>query len=441
MSHSVFPFQTVGINFLVEHQRALLGDEMGLGKTVQALRAFDSGPALVVCPKALILEWYLAIKQWQPDWKVYSVKKTDDRGWWQLGGKVGLHSVGLINYASLHKYIERISKVPFKTLVIDEAHFVKNRKTRRSKGVAQLARKIKRVFLLTGTPPLARPHEMWHLLHLLSPNSFKSYWRFFDRHVAYWVLPSTGGKVPIGIRDAEDFAAELSPWMLRRLRAEVLDLPQLFKNAIPGLLCEKERGVYDLVLRGHVRDTEGELIDFPNILAKLTVLRKLATSSYLVTDTRPIRVAKVDMLLEKVKNLSTPFIVFTHFVATKQIVGDALSNAGIGYVNYDGLSRWREGLCQAFVETYYKGGLGLNLQRASDLFLLEPPRGRTDLEQAIGRIRRPGGYEGTQFVWRIYAHETVDEHFWRHLDKLGENAREVELALAVWRDVVRERRE
>ena len=441
MQPKPYPYQLEGVEFLRSTQRALLADQTGLGKSVQALLALQEGPALIICPKVLFGEWSYHLQMWLPDWKLWSVRDTDRPGWDMFFLGDNRRTIGIINYAIVNRFKAPLLKAGFKTVIVDEAHYVKNRQAARAKAVRLIARRSERVFLLTATPPLEKPEEMWHLLCILQPKVYTSYWKWFGRHVKFWVNPKTGGKVPSGVRDMEAYSKEIEPHMLRRERAGLLDLPPLLWKKEPVILTETEMRIYNSVKEGRLRDTAGEVIDVPNVLALITILRKLATGSRLVSGGAEGDLCKIYLLLVKASSLKTQYIVFTHFRETKRLVMEALRENDVSVTDVDDLETWKAGGAQALVDTCYKGGVGLNLQQASDLFYLEPPNGYPTWIQSQGRIRRPDSYKGTQFIWRMYAKDTVDEYLWKHLHRLGIRATETALAIEVLKDLRRQQHE
>lgn len=435
LPQTLYPFQVTGMNWLQDVKSGLcLFDEMGLGKTVQSLAALhelDISTSLVIAPKALLPEWEKAIAEWLPDYQSYRAASVQHEG----------QIIGLMNYASL-KVLP--PKARWDVVIFDEAHYLKNRKSKRSQLARKIARRSERVWLLTGTPPLQLPDEAWHLMHLVDPRRFSSYWRFFEKHVKYWSLPN-GGKVRTGTKDREAFVRDIAPYVKRRLKAEVLpDLPPLTVASVPAELSQSHRKLYDAVRTGQLVDPEVGPVTFPNALACITALRKVATSPAIVLagpshdmgelPTKALVSAKIDVLLEKLPPPNLPFVVFTHFVNTKVLVTKALERAGIRVRDVNGIDGWHE----ALVDTFYKGGLGLNLQRASYAFFIEPPRSWTWYQQALHRFQRPGGEPDAYYVWRLYSVGTVDEHLFNILDELGEAAIETDLVLAAWQRIQQE---
>jgi SNF2 family DNA or RNA helicase len=321
---------------------------------------------------------------------------------------------------------------------VDEAHYIKNRLTKRSIAVRKLADRAAHVYLLTGSPPLERPDEMWHLLYVLD-KGIGAYWKWFDAFVPSWQPPFTPRRIPTGpgVKKNRQFAyaARIGRYSLRR--TDEVDLPPLRIVKVPARLEGSHLKAYQTTERDELTTAEGEPLSFPNVLSKITTLRKLATSLSIALDernsTRPC--PKLDVVIEKASQLAEPFVVFTHFRRTKALVLAGLSEAGITCTDLSGFSDWEEGVKQALVETFYRGGIGLNLQRARYAFFIEPSKGFPTERQAEGRFARIGSKHPSYTIFKVYTEGSVDERLLRHLESLGETANEIDLALAVWREM------
>ena len=187
---SLLPFQADGVWFAISRGgRVLLGDEMGLGKTVQAIAvasAFrEDWPLLIVCPSSLRLNWKHELSAWLPgeDVKVLltgveACKVLDDKT---------LPNVTIISYDLLAVAHRKLSRLPsrFKILIADESHYVRNGQSARCRAVAAVAGSAARVLLLSGTPALSRPSELFTQLHFLQPKMFHSKKAFEERYVLF----------------------------------------------------------------------------------------------------------------------------------------------------------------------------------------------------------------------------------------------------------------
>jgi SNF2 family DNA or RNA helicase len=430
----LYDYQLSGVSFLRKNARAGLFDETGLGKTVEALEALNGRSALVVCPLVLFQEWEDAAARWAPHYTVVSLR--DGRGL-DISDDTTPPCLFLINYARVARdetYLRAVIEVEGITaLIVDEAHFVKNRKAQRSAAIKRLARRVEVVWLLTGTPPLHLPHEMWHLLHIIAPRRFSSYWRFFDQHVTYW-RPRPQVKAPTGVRDLDGYLATFSNLVLRRTKDEVLpDLPELRYIDSNVALSDSIADAYKAATDATLKDpSTGQPFTFDNALTKMTWLRRLSSGTWPSVVLGGFNHTKGTWLLSKLAGFSTQAVLLTYFTNTRDAILDLLSYSA---VTLDDLPQWKAGKAQYLVDTVAAGGLGLNLQQASDLFLMEPPKSWTDYTQAVARIHRPGGGDQRKVVWRVASTRTVETALWTHLIALKERATEAELALAALREL------
>ncbi len=162
---SYLGYQRAGIAYAIGRQGTIIADEMGLGKTIQAIGVINATSevktVLVVCPASLKHNWAREVRKWSS--RPTNVHIVNGKRPPSEDKEV---QVDIINYDILHKLDE---KVGFDLLVCDEAHYVKNGKAKRTKALHALARRCKRVVLLTGTPILNKPVELWSLLQVAAP--------------------------------------------------------------------------------------------------------------------------------------------------------------------------------------------------------------------------------------------------------------------------------
>ncbi|KFM27269.1 SWI/SNF-related matrix-associated actin-dependent regulator of chromatin subfamily A-like protein 1 [Auxenochlorella protothecoides] len=216
----LMPFQREGVRFaLARGGRALIGDEMGLGKTVQALAVAaayrDAWPALIIAPSSLREQWADALHRW--------LGVTEDRV-----HVVHTHKDAAAIPARLQFLIASYNFVPkmdlgqrFNLIIADEAHYLKDPKARgshaqRSLAVLPLLRETPRVLLLTGTPALNKPKELFSLLSALVPGARLKMKDFGERYCAGTRWDRYGGA-----SNLPELHALLRAVMLYRLSAEV----------------------------------------------------------------------------------------------------------------------------------------------------------------------------------------------------------------------------
>jgi hypothetical protein len=160
------PFQRAGVRYALEARRTFLADEQGLGKTVQALAALeadDAYPAVVVCPASLKLNWMREIEHWLPHRTTTMVSGTSN-----VGRETA--EITVLNYEIVHAHAARLSLSPPKALVLDESHYVKNPRAKRTQAVRRLANSLAPDALrlaLTGTPVMNHAEELIAQLRII----------------------------------------------------------------------------------------------------------------------------------------------------------------------------------------------------------------------------------------------------------------------------------
>lgn len=208
------PYQKEGIRFLASKTHALLADEMGLGKSVQAIIAADSltvNTVLVLCPAVARVNW-----------------KREFEKWSTFPNLLSIHS-----YDEVSRNPGKFAKQHYDLLVLDEAHFLKNRTSKRTKhvlGKIGLTHRAKRTWALTGTPMPNTLDEIWPLLFTFGATKYK-YAEFVERYCKTY---DTGyGPKVIGIKEQhlDEIHKALDKVMLRRLKAQVLkELPSIYST-------------------------------------------------------------------------------------------------------------------------------------------------------------------------------------------------------------------
>ncbi|PNJ24204.1 SMARCAL1 isoform 10, partial [Pongo abelii] len=178
---NLMPFQRAGVNFAIaKGGRLLLADDMGLGKTIQAIciAAFyrKEWPLLVVVPSSVRFTWEQAFLRWLPSLSPDCINVV-------VTGKDRL-TAGLINIVSfdLLSKLEKQLKTPFKVVIIDESHFLKNSRTARCRAAMPVLKVAKRVILLSGTPAMSRPAELYTQIIAVKPTFFPQFHAFGLRY-------------------------------------------------------------------------------------------------------------------------------------------------------------------------------------------------------------------------------------------------------------------
>jgi SWI/SNF-related matrix-associated actin-dependent regulator 1 of chromatin subfamily A len=157
-----YPFQKAGIEFIAKKKNVLLADEMGLGKTIMVIGYLNYNPkiqkVLIVCPNIVKDVWVSELKRWLVNKNLtVSLKNIED-------------NIFILNYERLKKYREDILKNKYDLVVFDESHFIKNLRATRTKISLEISANADQVLLLTGTPILNRPVELFTQLYMVKSN-------------------------------------------------------------------------------------------------------------------------------------------------------------------------------------------------------------------------------------------------------------------------------
>jgi len=187
-------FQKVGVHWgaILKEGRCLIADEPGLGKTIQSIAVaacfFKEWPLLVITPSSARYHWETEVVKWLQD---------DDEGDWVnneevqvlLGASTKIRSkikALIVSYDLVDRIKTAISLVNegtgFKVIIADECHMLKNRNTKRAKAILPMLRKARRSILLSGTPALSRPKELWSQLNVINAQQWGSFNDFVKRY-------------------------------------------------------------------------------------------------------------------------------------------------------------------------------------------------------------------------------------------------------------------
>ena len=235
----LFPYQQDGVERLIKSQRILLADEMGLGKTVQCIEAINKigkkdATILIICPKSVLGVWESELQSWLD--LPYKIQITTSKDF-QPPFK---GSVTLINYDLCHKFRDELLETNvFDVLICDEAHYLKSLDAKRTKAIFGNGSEMPcipaiNLWLLTGTPVLNRPVELYPLLRAIRPMEFPSFRDYASRYCDPQTTRDRRGNYHVdysGAMNLAELSRRLDSVMLRRYKADVLkQLPPKFRS-------------------------------------------------------------------------------------------------------------------------------------------------------------------------------------------------------------------
>uniref|UniRef100_A0A0N5B6A7 SWI/SNF-related matrix-associated actin-dependent regulator of chromatin subfamily A-like protein 1 n=1 Tax=Strongyloides papillosus TaxID=174720 RepID=A0A0N5B6A7_STREA len=232
----MFPYQIRGLEFgLSKHGKVYIADEMGLGKSIQGLalaRYYKSEwPLIIVCPAAVRYSWRDTFYNFLPDFdksKLFLIEKGSD--FIPLDGDT--NNVIIISYSMLKNITGMLDKINAKVVIFDEAHSLKSRTAVRTKEGTKIARTCNRVILLSGTPALSKPVELYSQLLLINSSLTPNYYKFAERYCDGKKGPF--GFVANGSTNPDELKTILSTFfMIRRYKKDVLhDLPEKLRQVV-----------------------------------------------------------------------------------------------------------------------------------------------------------------------------------------------------------------
>lgn len=186
---TLYPFQEKGVSELLKRRHNLLADEMGLGKTVQGIELINRlnlRKVLIVCPASIKRNWEAKLNDWLTEKRVIQIidKKVDFIS--------DFTEIVIINYdLIIHSYLhQQLTAVEWDLIICDESHRLKNMEAKRTCAVLDksgLVRHARRTLMMTGTPVLNRPVELYPILKVLAPTvlaPYSDYWSYVKRYCA-----------------------------------------------------------------------------------------------------------------------------------------------------------------------------------------------------------------------------------------------------------------
>lgn len=404
-------YQTFGGKFAITQNRVIIGDEMGLGKTLQAISAISHRQALganrflVVAPASVMTNWVREIES-RSTLSVTKIHGEDHRAnllTWKENCGVGLTTFDTLK--SFEITDPEISELKVDTIVVDEAHYVKNPYTGRAKTITRWLERTPNAIFLTGTPMENRVDEFIALTNLL------------DKEMSVTLNRAV---LAAGV---ESFRRAVAPIYLRRNANEVLkELPELIEITD---FCE---------WTGVDQQNYQQAVEKGNFMA----MRRAAFVG--IPGQQPSKLERLLEIVEESLDNNKKVLIFSFFKSVVQQVTEALGDKALGPITGATSANQRQQLVDAFQEDpnprvlvgqIQAAGTGLNIQQAQVVILCEP-QVKPSLEvQAIARAYRMGQVNKVQ-VHRLILPSSVDEHMLKILaakqEEFDNFARHSELA-------------
>jgi len=420
-----FSHQEDGIKFLLKNKKCILADDMGLGKTYQSIVGAlecNAERVLIICPSSLKINWMREVQNFCDDVSIIS------------GNHWNPSRFTIVNYDILknfHTVAERNKEyedwelmrdiVEFNPdlLILDEAHYVKNHKSKRGAILKDLSKNFgcERVWLLTGTPIANRPMDYYNLLAIID-SPITNNWVHYAKTYCDGMRFKKGGRyiwVTKGASNLDELSAKTKRTILRRKKENVLDLPE--KLITPVYLELENVDGYKNVWNEYLeqRKLDGKKGNPAKDLVEMTLLR-----TFIAMETVPYTIEKTEEALE----LNKKTIIFCNFNdemdAFINHFGDKCVCVRGGMSDkqkQQSVDRFQEdNSCMVFVGQIKAAGVGLTLTKAEIVIMNSLDWVPGNHEQAEDRAYRIGQSE-TVNIYYMLMDDTIDTLVWNILNE------------------------
>ena len=393
--------QKEAIQKLVENKKFILADDMGLGKTTSTIiAALETGAkkVLIICPASLKINWQREIENYsQRTTSIIEGKKWDDADF------------VIINYDIIKNFhddkkkdVSTIVNSKFDLVIVDEAHYIQNSQAQRTKLINDIGRKVDRVWLLTGTPITSRPINYFNLLSLIDSPVAQNWMAYVKRYCNGFQFQAGRRKIwnVSGASNLEELRDRTAPLVLRRLKENVLDLPEKIITPVYLRLKSKE---YEELMGEYYDwyDKSGESDSLTLQFTKLTKVRQV-----IADEKTKATIELCENIIEQGKKV----IVFTNFTKSLELI---LEHFGKKAVRLDGQMSQKERQLSVdrfqteedvmvFVGNIKAAGVGITLTAAEAVVMNDLSFLPSDHSQAEDRSYRYGQKNNVLVYYPIF---------------------------------------
>lgn len=397
----------------------ILADDMGLGKTLQIITLLDSletpRPSLVVCPSSLIYNWEDEVHKFSNKLPVTCITgNIQTRSELIKEIKQGLY---VTSYDYMRRDFELYQEIEFEYVILDEAQYIKNQKTKNAQSVKTL--KTRHKLALTGTPIENSLAELWSIFDFLMPQYLYNYHHFKETY-----------EIPIIKNEDQQKQAKLKqlvePFILRRTKKDVLtELPDKIENNVIIPFTPEEEKVYLANLSTINSELQSAIqvnhIDKIQILAMMTRLRQLCCDQRILYKDiiEPSSKLKACMdIIETAKENNQKVLLFSSFTKSLDLIEAELRKKDISYYVLTGsttkikrhqlVNAFQNDQTTVFLISLKAGGTGLNLTSASTVIHYDPWWNMSAQNQATDRAYRIGQTNNVQ-VYKLIMKNSIEE--------------------------------
>ncbi len=411
-----YSYQWQGIKFLMDNEHALLADDMGTGKTVMTTVALKIliqqakvHRVLILCPPSVLYEWKRHLDDWSPELTAYLIRGSQEirKSLWQMPFHIYVTTYDTLKGDIENEVLPKENLGQFDVVILDEAHHIKNMKSKRFRAIKKL--QPKRRWALTGTPIQNNIEDLASIFEFVYPDFLTS----FD------------------LRPAQ-IQERIKPYFLRRRKKEVMpDLPPKIYEPIELELDDEQDIAYRQAEAGIRNEFDevlarGEKVTKQHIFAKLTILKQICNFA-----PRKSTSPKTDSLKERIEEIiesGNKVIVFSQYVDEGvSKLEKILGTYGVAKIVGGQTDANRRGEIEKFkknpevpvlIASVRSGGEGLNLTEASYVVHFDHWWNPAVMWQAEDRVHRPGQTKGVN-IYSYWMKDTIDERIQQKLREKG----------------------
>ena len=395
--------QKVAIEELLKNKKYILADDMGLGKTTSTIiAALETGAKkiLIICPATLKINW-------QREFQLYSDKTS-----YVCDGKnfSDSHDILIMNYDIIKNFHDTkdkekslIFKSNFDLVIIDEAHYVQNVQAQRTKLINDLVKNVERLWLLTGTPMTSRPINYFNLLSLVDSPVAKNWMAYVVRYCSGYQFKVGNRKVwnVMGASHLEELRDRTSSTVLRRLKEDVLDLPDKIITPVYLRLRSKK---YEEVMGDYYNWYEKNPEESKNLSIQFTKLTEVRQVIAEEKTQHTIEIA--ENIIEQGKKV----IIFCNFTKSLETIVEHFGKAAVrldGQMSkiqrQDSVDRFQEDeKVKVFVGNIKAAGVGITLTSGEAVIMNDLSFLPSDHSQAEDRAYRYGQKNNVLVYYPIF---------------------------------------
>ena len=441
-----FNHQIQGFNYGMSHNKWLLGDEQGLGKTKQVIdiaiaQKLKNGYKhclIVCCINGLKWNWYNEVL-------THSSEKAWILGQRQKRNKIIISGnkekiADLKNLKDIDEYFiitnieslrdpeisdiikEYCSNDIINIIAVDEIHKCCNPSSQQSKGLLNI--KADNCIAMTGTPLMNKPTDLYLPLKWLGYENHSYY--AFEKH--YCIKGGFGGHQIVGYRNLDELQEKLNKIMLRRLKSEVLDLPEkIFINEYVEMETKQQK-IYNEVFED-IKSNIDMIKIAPNPLAQLIRLRQATGYTGILSSTikESAKLNRLEELVEEITLNKEKVVIFSEWTQMTDIIYERLKkyNPAIITGKIDENTRQEmekkfqtDKKCNVIIGTIGAMGTGRTLTAGTTVIFIDEPWTKAIYNQAVDRCHRIGT-KSTVTIYNLLTKNTIDERVHEIVEKKG----------------------